>query len=143
MSTLVKSHFSTPGYLNTVLGKELFKEFGNAGIAPQHPAVNVLESKESFLIELAAPGFQKSDFKLNLERQVLTISLQKEEENQDGEMKYTRREYTLKSFERSFNLPQSIDGDKISATYEAGILRVNLPKKEEAKEKPAREIEIQ
>ncbi|PWJ59835.1 HSP20 family protein [Dyadobacter jejuensis] len=143
MSTLVKSHFATPGYLNSVLGKDFFNDFGSATLGSHIPALNVFESKEGFQIQVVAPGLEKADFKLNLEKNRLTISVQKEKEEQEVEGKYTRREFKVGSFQRSFNLPDSVDEDKVAASYEAGILTVSLPKKEEAKEKPAREIEIQ
>lgn len=108
------------------------------------PAVNVVENKEGFRIEVAAPGMKKDDFKINLNHNHLTISAQKQEEaaedNQD--QKYARREFSYSSFQRTFTLPQSVDGEKVEASYTDGILHVALPKREEAKVKPAREIAI-
>lgn len=108
------------------------------------PAVNVVESKDGFRIEVAAPGMKKDDFKINLNHNHLTISAQKQEEtaedNQD--QKYARREFSYSSFQRTFTLPQSVDGEKVEASYTDGILHVALPKREEAKVKPAREIAI-
>lgn len=142
MSTLVKNHFANPSYLNGFFGKDLFHEFNTPAFSGSVPAVNVVESTEGFRIELAAPGLQKSDFKLNLEKNQLTISAQKEQKNEENNEKYTRKEFKYTSFQRTFTLPNSVDGDKIEATYAEGILYVALPKREEAKEKPAREIEI-
>ncbi|KAA0990529.1 Hsp20/alpha crystallin family protein [Dyadobacter aurulentus] len=141
MSTLVK-HFATPSYLNGFLSKDLFPEFNTPAFSGSVPAVNVVESKEGFRIEVAAPGLQKSDFKLNLEKNQLTISAQKEQKTEENEEKYTRREFKYNSFQRTFTLPNSIDGEKIEANYSEGILNIALPKREEAKEKPARQIEI-
>jgi HSP20 family protein len=107
------------------------------------PMVNVKESNEGFEVEMAAPGYSKNDFKLELNNDVLTISSEKSVENETKEgQQFSRREYSFQSFSRSFTLPNSADGDKIGAKYENGILRVSIPKKEEAKPKPAKQIAI-
>ena len=142
MSTLVKTHFATPSYLNGFFNKDLFPEFNTPAFSGSVPAVNVVESKEGFRIEVAAPGLQKSDFTLNLEKNQLTISAQKEQKSEENEEKYTRREFKYTSFQRTFTLPNSVDAEKVVANYSEGILSIALPKREEAKEKPARQIEI-
>lgn len=92
---------------------------------------------------MAAPGMKKGDFKINVDNSLLTISSQKQEEQKEGEgEKYTRREFAYQAFTRSFTLPNSADADKISASYNDGILTVTIPKKEEAKPKPPKSIEI-
>ncbi len=108
------------------------------------PAVNVKEDDDAFLIEVAAPGMKKDDFKVHFENNLLTITSEKEEEKQEEEKgRYTRREFSYQSFQRSFTVPESVvDGEKISAKYCEGILCVTLPKKEEVKPKPARQIAI-
>ena len=108
------------------------------------PAANIKEVDDSFHLELAAPGFKKSDFKIELENDVLSISSGREEksEKKDKKGNYTRREFAYHSFSRSFTLPQSADGDKLSVSYEAGILHFNIPKKEAAKTKVPRTIKI-
>lgn len=141
MSTLVK-HFAGPSYLNGFFGKDLFQEYNAPAFAGTVPAVNVVESKEGFRIEVAAPGLQKGDFKLNLEKNQLTISAEKEQKEENANEKYTRKEFKYTSFQRTFTLPNTVDGDKIEANYADGILSIALPKREEAKEKPARLIEI-
>jgi len=107
------------------------------------PAVNIRENEELFMIEMAAPGLTKESFKVNFERNRLVISSElKEEKNENGD-KYSRHEFSYQSFQRSFVLPEGIvDGDKISAKYNNGILLVSIPKREEVKPKPAREIDI-
>jgi HSP20 family protein len=109
------------------------------------PAVNVKENEDAFEIEVAAPGMGKGDFKINLENNLLTISSEKKEEKKHEEKgQYTRREFSYQSFQRSFTVPETlVDGEKISAKYCEGILCITLPKKEEVKPKPAREIAIQ
>lgn len=97
------------------------------------PAVNVAETSEAYLVELAAPGLDKSDFKINVDGDVLTVSGEKRTESADEDKKYSKREYSYTSFTRSFTLPESIDNGKIAATYEDGILKLEIGKKEEAK----------
>jgi HSP20 family protein len=107
------------------------------------PSVNIKEAKEQFEIEVAAPGFDKSDFKVETDGNVLTISSEKKMENETkDDQRFTRKEFSYQSFSRSFVLPDSVETDKIAATYEKGILKLTLPKKEEAKTKPAKSIEI-
>ena len=141
MSTLVKTQFA-PKHFNGFFGKDLLNELYAPAFSGSVPAVNVVEGTEGYKIEVAAPGLQKGDFKLNLEKNQLTISAQKEQKDEESGDKYTRREFKYTSFQRTFTLPVSVDGEKIGANYADGILTVSLPKREEAKEKPAREIEV-
>jgi len=106
------------------------------------PPVNIVEKTDAYNLEVAAPGFNKSDFNLKLEGKLLTISGEKKEETKDETTKSVRKEFTYKSFKRSFNVDEKIDGSNISAKYENGILLVTLPKKEEVKE-TSKEINIQ
>ncbi|MDP5120824.1 MAG: Hsp20/alpha crystallin family protein [Spirosomaceae bacterium] len=106
------------------------------------PLVNVVENEESFRIELAAPGLTRADFKVNIHEDVLTISSEKQAENEETKENYTRREFSYASFNRSFNLPDTVDSDNIAATYNEGILNLTLPKKEEAKPKEPKMIEV-
>lgn len=109
------------------------------------PAVNIHETADDFLIEVASPGMKKEDFKVELDNNILTISSEKEEQMEDrgSNGKYTRREFSYQAFQRSFELPENkVDGEKIQAKYEDGILHVTVPKKEEAKVKPAKQIAI-
>jgi len=107
------------------------------------PSVNIKENADEYKVEVAAPGFDKNDFKLQLDHDLLTISSEKkvETETKDDE-RFTKREFSYQSFSRSFTLPQTADGDRIQANYDNGILNVSIPKKEEAKPKPTRMIEI-
>ncbi|MGI9551071.1 MAG: Hsp20/alpha crystallin family protein, partial [Aurantibacter sp.] len=107
------------------------------------PAMNVKEHKDDFEIELAAPGFNKKDFEITMDNDVLEVSAQKTEEEIEEKEHYTRKEFNFNSFKRAMQLPSSIDGNKkVKAIYKNGILKLNLLKKEEAKEKPRRLIEI-
>lgn len=107
------------------------------------PAVNVKEDDEKYAIEVAAPGMKKDDFKVKLENDTLTIcsEIKKEEKEEKGD--YKRREFSYQSFQRSFSLPEGhVLTDKISAKYNDGILNIVLPKREEVKPQPPREIQI-
>ncbi len=107
------------------------------------PSINIKESDNDFEVEMAAPGMDKKDFKIEVDKGVLSISSEKERESEEKDSdSYTRREFSYQSFCRSFSLPTSVDSDKINAKYENGILKVTIPKREEAKPKPTRLIDI-
>jgi len=107
--------------------------FLNDRLLTKVPAVNVAETENEFHIELAAPGLNKEDFKINLDKNVLSVSVEKKAEATEEGKKYSKREYSYQSFVRSFTLPDSVDYGKIGAEYTDGILKLNLAKKEEAK----------
>lgn len=109
------------------------------------PAINIKETENEYILEVAAPGMKKEDFKIRMENGMLTIYSEKQEEieNQDKKGAYSRREFNYQSFQRSFSIPEDmVDGENIQARYHDGILDIRLPKKEEVKPKPAREISI-
>jgi len=110
-------------------------------IVKSRPAVNVIEGKEDFRLEIAAPGLKKSDFDINVEKNVLTISAKVEKDDAE-KTKYARREFNYNEFKTTFQLPKTIDVTKIDAAFNNGILTLTLAKKEEAKELPARKIAI-
>jgi HSP20 family protein len=105
------------------------------------PAVNIAETENEFQIELAVPGLKKEDFKINLDKNVLSVSAEKKTENADETKKYSKKEYSYNSFVRSFTLPETADQTKISAEYNDGVLKLVVAKKEEAKLQ-AREIAV-
>ena len=137
---------SFPSLFNRLLEGDLM-DWSNSNFAGNNstlPAVNVRENQNEFIIEVAAPGMKKDDFKLDFDNGRLTISseLSEETKNEGGE-KFTRREYYYRSFQRSFTVPQNVvDSDKIQAKYTDGILNITLPKREEVKPKPAKQIKI-
>ncbi|HLS29816.1 MAG TPA: Hsp20/alpha crystallin family protein [Flavobacteriaceae bacterium] len=106
------------------------------------PATNVKETNDEFILEIAAPGLKKEDFEIELDENVLTISSENKTTEETEEKNYTIREFGYDSFKRSFTLPKSIDNSKISADYADGVLKIDLPKREEAKVQPKRLIEI-
>ena len=112
---------------------ELFETTGLWGRVLNVPAVNVAENKDEFQLALAAPGMKKNDFKIDIDGNVLTISAQLEEKKTEEGEKFTREEYNYSSFRRSFTVPEGVNKEKIEATYADGVLRLSLPKKEEAK----------
>lgn len=107
------------------------------------PAVNIKEDDNAFTVEVAVPGMEKKDFHIDLEDNILTISSEKTVEDKEVKDNYTRKEYSYQSFKRSFTLPKNVvDSDKIAAQYRNGELIIAIPKREEAKPKPARLIEV-
>jgi len=131
-----------PNLVDFFFGDDLLSNFFDNANAGTVPAVNIVESKDDYQIELAAPGLEKKDFKVDLNNNMLTISSEKEQKNEVEGEKIIRREFSYTAFKRSFTLPDSADGDKIKAAYNEGILKISIPKREEAKEKPARQISI-
>lgn len=139
-----KQNFPTwSNWLDDIFNRDLpsvFTSNFNTGITL--PKVNIKETADAFIVEMAVPGLKKSDFQIDIDNQLLSISTETKEENEHKEENYTRREFGYSSFKRTFTLPESVNDEKINATYNEGILSILLPKKEEAKQKPARSIKI-
>lgn len=135
-----------PGFFNDFFTRDLWN-WGlnnNSLTNTTIPAVNIKETNDAFDVEVAAPGMKKEDFKVELDGNMLTISSEKtnETEEKEGE-RYSRREFSYQSFQRVFQLPKDVvDADKIEARYENGLLHLVIPKKEEAKQRPPRMIQI-
>jgi len=143
----------TPSFFNnfprSFFGRDLIQDlfddemginYGNIGTSV--PAVNISETDNDLVIEVAAPGMRKQDFKLEINDNQLSISYGRESKNENNEGNHWRREFNFESFERTFSLPAMVESERISAGYTDGILRISIPKKEEAKKKPAKTIEI-
>ena len=109
--------------------KSEFNQNINKGFIP----VNIKETEKSYQLEVVAPGFEKTDFKINLDQSLLTVSAEKKEEVKDEKKKQIRREYSYQSFKRSFTVDEKIDATNIEASYINGVLILNLPKKEVVK----------
>lgn len=134
-----------PSFFDRFFNNELMDwETANfSGTNTSLPAVNVKETNDNFSIELAAPGMTKDDFKINFQNNILTISSEKKNENDEKTDNYTRKEFSYQSFRRSFSIPgNTVVGDKIEAKYTEGILNIIIPKREEVKPQPMREIKI-
>ena len=129
-----------PGF-NDVFDSIFNDTFFHDRMTSSLPAVNTSESADWYHVEMAAPGLKKEDFKITVDRNLLTISYQATEESTNKEKRYAKREFSFTSFVRSFSLPELADPNKIDATYENGILRVDIGKREEAKSM-ARQIEL-
>ncbi len=145
MANLRRSNFPNfPSMLENFFSRgmsefdDFFQRKGNM------PAVNIQEKENEFLIDVAAPGLKKEDFKLHLDNNVLTISSEKEyaSEDKDERGSYTRHEFSYQSFSRSFTLPEMANADQIKANYQDGILKISIPKREDARKQSSRTIDI-
>ena len=142
MKTLIRKQYPVwnefPNLFEDMLG-----DWAGGSVRNRMPAVNVKESDEEFSLELAAPGFKREDFNVNVEDDRLSISTEQKREEQSSEENYTRKEFSYFAFERSFRLPKGmINLDGIEAKYEDGVLRISLPKLNEAKNKAVKNILI-
>lgn len=139
---LPRIYRSFPRMWDDIFTKDFMPELFENGSFKNIPAVNIVEGNDEFTIEVAAPGLDKKDFKIALENNQLTISSEKEDKVENQNDKFVRREFRYHSFCRSFTLPETVESDKIRAKHNDGILYVNIPKKEVAKIKPTRQIQI-
>lgn len=134
-----------PSMFEDMFNRELLN-WGNSNYSSTSttvPSVNIKETGDAYEVEVAAPGMEKNDFKVTLDGNLLTISSSKEDQREEKNDNYTRREFSYQSFQRSFQLPKdAVDQDNINARYDNGLLRLTIPKKEEAKKKEPRLIEI-
>ena len=142
--------FQYPRYnANQVLIDELFNNFfrndysenyvKNCGVKP---ANNIFETEDAFKIELMLPGFAKEDLQLIQKENLLTVKVEKKEDEEQADYKYAHREFAPQNIEKQYRLPKTVDTENISAKFENGVLRVTLPKKQEAQEKAPVAIEI-
>ncbi len=126
---------------------DLFEEFVLSGLPHSqkrefYPAVNIHENNDQYEIEMLVPGFQKDDFKIQLEKDILTIGAEKKETSPKEEKHYRKQEFSIASIKRSFSLPKHVEIETITASYENGVLNLKVPKKEAQKEKPSIEIKV-
>lgn len=144
--SLVKSRTNGfPTFFTDFFNKDLFwdRDWMRENLEKTMPAVNVKEKENEYVIELAVPGYKKGDFKLTVDNNYLTISAETREEKKEEEDKeYTRREFSYSSFNRSFNLPENTNADKIQAKYDNGILNLHIPKKAIEPKQKAKEISV-
>lgn len=149
MNLIKRNGNQMPGFnrsfFDDIFGRELFNWENNnfSTTSTTLPSVNIKETTDTYEVEVAAPGLAKSDFKVTLDGNLLTISSEKQSQKGNEQENFTRREFSYQSFQRSFELPKNVvDEENISARYENGLLQLSIPKKEEAKQKPPRLIEI-
>ena len=117
-------------------------DMNDRSLMATQPSVNIVENENDFVVEVAAPGLTKEDFNLTVEDEVLTISGEKKQEKEEKDGTFTRREFNYSSFSRSFHLPETCKSEEISASYNNGVLTLSIPKREEARKKPAKSIQI-
>jgi HSP20 family protein len=126
---------------NGFFGRDLSHFIGSDDMHRSAPRVNITEARDSFKLDLLAPGFRKEDLKMNVENDTLTISAEKKNEALPEGERYTRREFGFTAFKRSFRLPKNVTSENIKAEFTNGVLNVSIPKAEPAKP-PVREISI-
>lgn len=150
LKTLAKRGESVPSLFNDFFRpwESLFDFNGGSGSLLNNlrtfniPAANIAENKDNYEVSLAAPGMKKDDFNIDVEGNVLTISAEKEEKKEEKDERYSRREFNYTSFSRSFTLPEGVNKDRIDASYDNGLLKLTLPKTEEAKKLSAKHITV-
>jgi HSP20 family protein len=152
MSLLVKTNGGLPtllsDWLNPALLTSDFMDFDSEAplsalrLGINVPSANVSETTKEFLVELAAPGLERKDFKVEIDNHTLCISSEKKEEKKEEREGYSRKEFSYNSFSRSFTLPENIKEGNIDAKYQDGILKISIPKKEITVSKPVREIAV-
>lgn len=136
--SLVNDFFNTDKFF----GPSILDFEGNLLDSLVFPEANIIENHKDYQIELAAPGLEKNDFKVEIQDDVLSISAEKKEEKKEEDKNFRRREFSYNSFCRSFTLPDNLITEKIDAKYENGVLRLTLPKKEVTISKPTKQIKV-
>jgi len=150
MNLTVRTNGGLPSVLSDFFGGSLFdKDFFDVAndLFPSRlginvPTANITETSKEYKVELAAPGLDRKDFKVEVRNHTMTITAEKEEEKKENDAGYSRREYSFNSFSRSFTLPENIRDGDIDAKYENGVLRIVIPKQKESPLKPTHKIEV-
>ncbi|SMP26023.1 heat shock protein Hsp20 [Algoriphagus winogradskyi] len=152
MNTLMKRNGYSPvtSIFDDFPSRGLFDWLDAAGIGRDTrqntlPSVNIIETGNDFKVEMAVPGMKKEDFKVELDNNTLSIQAEISSESEDNfnePARYARKEFSYQSFRRTFYLPNTVENEKIEATYQDGILCLIIPKREEAKKKPVKTIQI-
>ncbi len=139
----LKNTTNWPSFVDEFFNTDFWPSFLDVNTRYSVPAVNILEEDNEYRIEVIAPGIDKKDVKINLEDDLLTISSERKEENEEKDKHYMRREFNYTAFSRSFVVPEEVNAEKISAEHKNGILTLHLPKKEEVvKKTQKREIKV-
>lgn len=142
MLPVMRKRVLFPTYNDDFFGRNSLSSFFSDGADYSVPAVNIKENDKNFEIEVAAPGLNKEDFKVNLEKTILTVSSEKAINTDAEQDNFMRKEFSYNLFSRSFSIPETIDTEKIKASHKNGVLKIELPKLEEAKLKHKQEIKI-
>jgi HSP20 family protein len=139
LPTITRRSFR-PFYMPNVIDEDFFNLFQNRSSSV--PAVNIREDEKNYILDLAVPGIDKKDLKIDVNEDVLTISTESRNESEESKNEFKRKEFSYSAFSRSFYVPENVDRDKIDANYKDGVLSISLPKQVEEKSKVARKIEI-
>jgi HSP20 family protein len=139
LPTITRRSFR-PFYMPNLFDDDFFSVSKNS--TSSLPAVNIREDEKNYVLELAVPGLDKKDLKIDINEDVLTVSSETKNENEVSRDGYKRKEFSYSSFSRSFYIPENVNRDNIEANYKDGILKVEFPKQEEEKTKITREIKI-
>ena len=139
LPTIPKRSYS-PFYLGSIFNDDFFPVMSSN--TTSMPAVNIKEDEKRFILDLAIPGIDKKDLKIDINEDVLTISSESKNESEESRDGYRRKEFSYSSFCRSFQVPENVTREKIEATYKDGILSVTLPKIDEEKQKISRQVKI-
>jgi HSP20 family protein len=139
LPTITRRSFG-PFVMPRLFDDDFFPAF--SGRATSMPAVNIREDEKRFTLELAVPGIDKKDLKIDISEDILTISSESKNESEDNREGYKRKEFSYSSFSRSFQIPENVSKEKIDASYRDGVLSVVLPKMEEEKNKISRQVRI-
>jgi len=139
LPTIMRKSFR-PFYMPNVFDDELFPALQTR--SSSMPAVNIREDEKKYSLELAVPGIDKKDLKIDINEDVITISSETKNETEENKDGYKRKEFSYSSFCRSFYIPENVDRDHIEANYKDGVLTVGLPKQEEEKSKITRQVKI-
>ena len=139
LPTITRRSFR-PFYMSNLFDDDFFPVLQSR--SSSMPAVNIREDEKNYILDLAVPGMDKKDLKIDINEDVLTISSESKHETEENKDGYKRKEFSYSSFCRSFYIPENVNRDKIEANYKDGILTVGLPKQEEEKSKLSRQINI-
>ncbi len=140
MNVAKRNNMIFPALMNEIFNPDWFGGIEKVGV--KIPPVNIASNETGFELELIVPGIRKEDLNIEIDADVLTVSVEVKNTSAEGDKEYTRREFSLSRFSRSFTLPETVNTEKIEVNYEDGILAFRLPKKEEALPKPKRVIEL-
>jgi HSP20 family protein len=139
LPTITRKSFR-PFYMPNIFDDDFFPVLSNR--ASSMPAVNIREDEKNYVLELAIPGIDKKDLKIDMNEDLLTISSETKNESEESKDGYKRKEFNYSAFSRSFYIPENANKEKIEANYKDGVLLVSLPKETEEKSKLTRKIEI-
>jgi len=139
LPTITRRSFR-PFYMPNIFDEDLFAGLSNRPASM--PAVNIKEDEKKYSLELAIPGINKNDLKIDMKEDVITISSEMKKESEENSDGYKRKEFSYSAFSRSFYVPENVNKEKIEASYKDGVLSVTLPKEDEQKSKISKTIEI-